>query len=271
MMVDDVPTPQPRRFVRLPGRKDLAETIQRVWKNPDFSPREVNGATEFVFSVPIQLRFQEFAERDYEILFHSKNIRWVDALTLSYRKSRVQNAINTALYKVFSEAVLLLASDTSRLSEDYAEFKKNHPVEFRAAAPRVPGKQADRERGPRLANRFDVLLPRMQQLRKFVDDMQGDNANNATVLATRVGEAFQEDWCPAVVTGEAFKRLPTSQGHEIASTLGGNWAPWQLTVGVIRWEEDIRLDKQFSSKTIYRIIGQARKLSRLKPKMDSPK
>lgn len=258
-----------RRFARLPVGREIAEQGRQVWKQPDFSVKETNGTTQFIFSVPIKSRFQKLAPRNYEILFRTKKTAWIDALERAYReaqsrKHKYLKNLDVGLYKLFSEALLILTTDIEGLTEDYAETMREEAIKFREAVPRSRGQKPAPKRLKRLAKRFKILLPRMRELHKFVKEQKKSGIDTEEGLREKVKEAFQDDWIPIVITGAAFQRLPSyaaQGGGEISSSLGGKWAPWQLTTGIIRCEEETLTHKALTATTVYKNVMQGRKPS----------
>ena len=265
-MAGNIPTPK-RRFPRLPIGKATAELGQQIWASPNFSANVINGTTQFIFSVPIQSACQKLALRKYEILFQDKKNKWIGALEKAHRDAQIKKEtcikyIDVGLYKLFSEALLILSQDTEGFTDDYTEVMREQTIRFREASPRLRGRKSTPDRAKRLAKRFDILLPRIQALRKLVDSLKRIGIDGEEALREKVEKTFKDDWISFIVTGAAFETLPNDSSHDgrdISSTLGGNWAAWQLTVGVIRYEEVARTDRPLSALTVYRTVMKERK------------
>jgi len=254
------------RFARLPFDKRIAELGQKIWMSPRFSVDELDGNTRFIFSVPIRSKFQEQAPREFQILFHAKKTTWNQALQKAYvnapGKKPIKDYINTVLYKLFCEALIILNTDTEGLAGDYTRFKEDFTANFRAASPRAPGRQSNpnkQQREIRLAKRRAILLPRMQELRKFVELLKRSGIKDEDALRDRVAAEFNDDWMSFVVNGTAFEKLlgDAIDGGIFNSSIAGKWAPWQLTLSVIRCEENVRNPRHLvSPRTIYRAIAR---------------
>jgi hypothetical protein len=225
-------------------------------------------ATQFIFTVPIQSGFQQLSPRDYEILFEAKKTSWTDALEKAYPETRsgktklIKDSVDTLLYRLFYEALIILNTDTEGLTGDYANFKKDFTANFRAASPRTPGKRPipnRDERAKHLASRYKAVLPRMVDLRNFVNNLNQSGIDNESLLM-RIGEVFKEDWIAFVTTGTAFGKLPPSEAQNVTG-VATKWAPWKCTVAVICCEEEKRdPNTRFGFVTAYKLIVEGRKL-----------
>ena len=260
-----------RRFPRLPVDKGVAELGQKIWTPPHFSVDELNGSTRFIFSVPIQSKFREQAPDEYRILFHAKKTTWKEALQKAYvnapGKKPIKDYINTVLYKLFCEALIILNTDTEGLGGDYTKFKEDFTANFRAASPRAPGRRFNPDkdqRDIRLAERHAILHPRMKKLRKFIDLLKRSGIKDEDLLRERVGAEFEDEWISFVVNGGSFEMLlagASDRGIIENASIAGTWAPWQLTLSVIRCEENACNPRQrLSLRTIYRAMmrGQSK-------------
>lgn len=75
------PTPfKIKRFLRLPKGTNVAELAISVWEVPTFSANEVNGVTNFVFSIPLRDKIRSHDEHIYRSLFESGGSDWTTAL-----------------------------------------------------------------------------------------------------------------------------------------------------------------------------------------------
>jgi hypothetical protein len=278
-MTKDTPIPvsDPKiihRFPRLPVHEKIAELGQKVWVPPHFSVEELDGATRFIFSVPIQSTFQKQAPDDYRILFHAKKTTWHEALQKAYveasGKKPIKDYINTVLYRLFCEALIILNTDASGLTGDYTKFKEDFVDKFRSASKRKAGRRPNYDkdkRATRLAERHATLLPRMGELRKFVNRLKQDGIDDENQIRLRVAAEFKDDWISFITDGTAFEMLlgDAIQGGIVRNaTIAGKWAPWQLTVSVLRCEEKVRNPREsLSLITIFRaVIGGREKASR---------
>lgn len=256
------------RFSRRPKHKMVADLAQRVWTIPTFSAKNVNGETQFIFTVPVQSRFQQQSPRVYEILFEATKTSWTDALEKAYPETRsgktklIKDSIDTLLYRLFYEALLILGTDTEGLAGDYTKFKEDFTTYFRAAAPRTPGKRPIPNRdglAKNLASRYNAVLPRMRDLCKFANNLKQSGIDNDSLLM-RIEEAFKEDWIAFVTAGTAFEKVPpsaTQNGIGVAT----KWVPWKCTVAVICCEEEKRdPNTRFGFVTARKLIAQGRKL-----------
>lgn len=273
-MAKDTPIPvsDPKiihRFPRLPVDEKIAELGQKVWMPPRFSVVELKGTTRFIFSVPIQSRFQEQAPDDYRILFQAKKTTWKEALQRAYledpEKKPIKDYINMVLYKLFCDALIILNTDTSGLTGDYTKFKEDFVGNFKKASKRKPGRRPkDRQdkRAIHLAERHAILLPRMAELRKFVNHLKHSGIDDENQIRLRVAAEFKDDWIPFIIDGTAFEMLlgDALEGGIVKNvTIAGKWAPWQLTVSVIRCEEKARNPrKPMSLITLFRAIMHGR-------------
>jgi hypothetical protein len=258
------------RFARLPQHRRVAELAQQVWETPTFAAKEFDGTTQFIFTVPIQAAFKRQDPTIHRILFEAKTTKWTSAIEKAYPETRsgkklIKEFIDTLLYKVFYEALLVLNTDTEGLAGDYTKFKQEFTGNFRAASPRTPGKRPIPNRAQleeRLARRYEALLPQLRELRTFVDRLTHSGMTDS-LLGMKVTAAFKGDWVSFAASGSAFERLPGALSRsvsEIATTLGGKWAPWQATVGVIRCEEAKRNPKNpLSVVSIYKMIMAGKK------------
>ena len=270
-MKNDSPNPASvpkivHRFPRLPKDRRVAELAQQVWETPTFSAKEIDGTTQFIFTVPIQAAFKRQEPTIHRILFEAKTTKWTSAIEKAYPETRsgkklIKEFIDTLLYKVFYEALLILNTDTDGLSGDYTKFKEEFTTNFRAASPRTPGRRPlpnKEQRDIRLANRRAILHPRMQELREFVNRLKHSGISDENLVRENVSAMFKEDWLSFVIDGTAFEMLlgDASEGDTInKSHLTGKWAPWQLTLSVIRCEENANNPgRPLSLRTIQRMI-----------------
>jgi hypothetical protein len=260
-------TPRPIwRFPRLPGDREVAELAQQVWRSPTFTAKDVHGMTQFIFSVPIRSGFKRQNPSIYRSLFKAKRVAWTSALEQAYPGTRsgkklVKDYIDTLLYKLFYEALLILNTDTEGLTGDYTKFKKDFADNFRAASPRTPGRRSDPnkdKREIRLAERYAILLLRMKELRKVVNLLKQSGISQENLVRERVVAEFKDDWITFVVSGAAFEMLlggASQEGIVKNGSIAGRWAPWQLTLSVIRCEENARKSrKPVSLHTIRKAI-----------------
>ena len=272
--VSEIAPKKIQRFSRLPVDREVAGLAQRVWKSPTFSAKDVNGTTQFIFSVPVQSQFRQKSPSVYRSLFEAKKTTWTSALENAYpetwigrkRPKLLKDYINTLLYRLFYEGLLILNADTEGLTGDYAKFKSDFAVNFRAASPRTPGRPSRPDKDQtaiRLARRYAALLPQLKKLRNFVDRLKR-NGVTENLLGVEVRKAFRDDWITFVTSGRVFEKLSgfsSRGGTEIAVTLGGKWAPWQATVGLIHCEEETcDTNDGLSVVTIYKQIMAGKKL-----------
>jgi hypothetical protein len=268
-MTGDNPFPGVHRSPRLPVDRVVADLAQRVWEKPTFSAKSENGMTQFIFSVPIQSGFRKESPSIHRILFEAKKTSWTNALEKAYPETRsgktklIKDFIDTLLYRLFYEALLILNTDTEGLAGDYATFKKEFTSNFRAASPRVPGKRPMLNRSQRskyLANRYNTLLPRVRELRQLVNELKRSGTDDEQLL-TKIGEVFKEEWMKFVISGIAFEKLPRSTGQTVLGIATTKWAPWRCTTGIICCEEEERDSSvRFGFVTAYKLIIEGRKL-----------
>jgi hypothetical protein len=106
-----IPAPD-RRFPRLPGDREVVELVQHVWRSPTFSAKDVNGMTQFIFSVPIRSGFKRLNPSIYRALFKAKRAAWTSPLEQAYPETQcgkiklIKDYINTLLYRLSYEALL---------------------------------------------------------------------------------------------------------------------------------------------------------------------
>jgi hypothetical protein len=90
----------------------VVELVQHVWRSPTFSAKDVNGMTQFIFSVPIRSGFKRLNPSIYRALFKAKRAAWTSALEQAYPETQcgktklIKDYINTLLYRLSYEALL---------------------------------------------------------------------------------------------------------------------------------------------------------------------
>lgn len=271
-MKGETPVLRIQRFPRLPLPKVVAELAQKAWKPPKFSAEESNGNTKFIFTVPIQSRFRRENSEIYKILFKRKKIKWIQALEKVYpearRGKRIAEFMDTLLYKLFSDALLILNTDTHGFVADHTPFKIKFSEDYQGATARRKGRRSNPRRAEidvRLWLRYDALHSQTENLRHFLDQMRREGIDDEEQLRRKVAAAFgKEGWTLYVTSGAAFERLPANSSlgtAVVSSSLGGRWAPWQLAVGIIRCQEGARnRGKMLSPWTIFKAIMHGKKL-----------
>jgi hypothetical protein len=211
------------------------------------------------------------------ILFEKKKTSWSTALKQAYPAARagkaklIRSFMDTLLYKVFCDALLILNTDTEGLTRDYTQFKQKFRITFPIASRRAPGRQPTGE-GDKIAvhfaKRHAILLPRIRQVRKFVDELKQQGMNDSRILRN-IAARFKDDWIPFVISGDAFQELlaNASEGGTMKNvSIAGRWAPWQLTISVIGCEEQKRNPRQqpLRPNTIHRIVMHGQKILHLR-------
>jgi hypothetical protein len=287
--VQPTPPPKIRRFPRLPEGIDMTKLAKSVWARPTFTAREVNGVTTFVFGISLRSKIRSHNRHVYNSLFKSGGPVWTAALQKAYisahsGKKRVAEYIDTMLYTVFRDALQILMEDAKTLAKkndtSYRSFDgKDHPallpkiveneaIIFALTSHREKGRKrtrpVDMTRPIRLAKRQATLEPQVNLLRQAVDAIKAKGVKDENTMQTEIGVAFKEyDWINHVVKGHAFLDLPQngSDTTTTQSSLGGEWAPWQLTMGILACEEKIHhRGRPLGVMAILKMVTQGKKL-----------
>jgi hypothetical protein len=277
-----------KRFPSLPKGTDVAKLATSVWATPTFTANEVKGVTKFVFSIPLRDKIRSHNEILYRSLFESRGTAWDTALETAYVSARsgkktVAEYINTTLYIVFRDALQILMEDSRTLSRNYDEsmrykgeayravFDKNiddQVKNFASNSDRKKGRKRirpiDETRSIRLAERYASLEPGMVLLRQSVNELRAKGVQNESVMRTEIGKAFKEyDWINHVVSGSAFLELPQNASVTVTtqSSLGREWTPEQLTMGILKCEHKmLHRGRPVSVLTILKMVAHGKKL-----------
>jgi hypothetical protein len=273
------------RFPRLPKGKKVSELAKGTWTPPTFEATEIDGTTTFTFRVPTRERLRSLDKDIYRSLFESGAPAWTTALESAYSsagsgKKSVAEFIDIALYKVFLDALKILIGDAKSLATKYEEpyhtkFVQGIEVDLaefaatsrRARGPKKRSQESNDKTAIRLYERYAFLKPLVGDLKKLVDKLKTSGIDDEGPLNADVASGMRDhEWIRHVTSGAAFLELPPTAGHTSAirgTTLGEDWAPWQLTAGVIRAEEAEKTDsrhKALGVVTIYRRIMRGKKL-----------
>lgn len=240
----------PRRYIRVPDSLYIGKMAREVWKvRPKFDIRETEGTTEFVFRLKFNIpkRIKDSHEAAYEFLFTDTRADWKRTFKLAYSRTRhggkkAKRQFDILLYKVFVQALVILAEKAKASGELYADLIKLEPtllvVESRRK--RRPRKQAYRRKAIRLAKRYKQLKPQVDKLRKFVKNASGSMDENT--LRAEAERCFRSEWILHVTQGGALKNLLPIPGYTASvESLGRlNWTVRQLTFGIMVCEEEAR-------------------------------
>jgi hypothetical protein len=270
------------RFPSLPKGYRVSELAKAAWQKPSFSATEADGITTFAFGVPLRDTLRSLDKNVYRSLFESGGPPWTAALETAYSSAHsgektAAEYIDTVLYTVFLEALKILIKDAKSLSTKYkepyrTEFEQSieaDVTDFTEKSPRESGrrrnKRKDDETAIRLSERYKHLKPLVDNLRKLINKLRHDGIGDENMLHAELASAMTEyDWIRHVTSGMAFEELPPKAGYTapVRSSLGKEWASWQLTVGIIRCEEAETTDRRHKPGviTIYRRIMRGRKL-----------
>jgi hypothetical protein len=283
-------SPKIRRFPRLPEGLDMTKLAKSVWACPTFKPKEVKGVTTFIFSISLRSKIRSHNRHVYNSLFKSGGPVWTAALQKAYisahsGKKRVAEYIDTMLYTVFRDALQILMEDAKTLAKKYDDMSyrsfdgKDHPallhkiveneaIIFALTSRREKGRkrvrQIDESRQIRLAKRHATLEPQVNLLRQSVDALKAKGVKDENTMKTEIGEVFKgHDWINHIVNSSAFLELPQNETATATtqSSLGGEWTPEQLIMGILKCEEKmLHRGRPLSVITIRKMITHGKKL-----------
>lgn len=252
-----------RRFPRIPTAEDVGQAMTEIWRTPEFLVRQTDSGTEFVFRlgfcVPERIREKELAV--FTMLFSgSRSIDWERELQQAYARgeykgTRLKSLLPEGIRRICVVALSEIFERAKTSGDPYAERLKGEQtaVVQSARGKRLPKPVFREKRASRLRRRYNVLLPKVKKLWKFVK--QSHNRYQEASLLAEVRNAFQYSWIVDVTQGEALQNLPNIPAHDTrAKNLGGlKWTPRQLAVGIIYCEEHRRRTRPFlKASTILR-------------------
>ena len=126
----------PRRYIRVPDSLYIGKMAREVWKvRPKFDIRETEGTTEFVFRLKFNIpkRIKDSHEAAYQFLFRDTRADWKRTFKLAYSRTRhggkkAKRQFDILLYKVFVQALVILAKKAKASGELYADLIKLEPT-----------------------------------------------------------------------------------------------------------------------------------------------
>jgi hypothetical protein len=239
-----------QRFPRFRTAGDIGTLARKIWKHPKFRVKLTADSTKFIFSLRFNIR-KKIKKKDpasYDLLFDPKRTSFCKAFIQAYREAysgrnaKARDLCERALYKVFVDSLALLFEEADRTEGLYKGYKGNLSGDasvVRDAAKRKK-RPPDLERkrcARRMSARYEELLPKVKELRRFVSDHP--DCSDDTKLKVAVQAKYSDKWIESVTTGLALKHLPETSGHPNSTDSLGRleWTPRQLTVAVIWCEE----------------------------------
>jgi hypothetical protein len=283
--IQSPPPPKITRFPRLPMETNMKELARKAWAAPKFTATEVNGVTNFVFSVPLRDKIRSYNKHLYHSLFKSRGPVWKTALEEAYPsaisgKKTVADYMDKKLYIVFRDALKVMMAHAKTIAKNYegmtgkgegyrARFEQNVEKQIKAFVSKSSRKgrqrihQLDDTRAIRLAQRFKTLEPLVLGLKSFVDNLKIKGHQDEAALLAEVRKNYQgRAWIAHVLDAQAFRALqPNSDGVLPARlTLWGEWDPHDLVIGIIICEERSHLGRPILASTIKKIIDRGMEL-----------
>jgi hypothetical protein len=254
----------------------MADLVRHaLQKRPHLRIENHRNSLDFIFkfegSVTRALRNEH--PKLYRILFEPKKSKsWTDILMLAYHseasgqdKKTVKQWLRFWLNRIFVNAfdVLLSRAAFENLSQEDKDYVEKEIAIHRKFLRRKSGRRKSNRRQEqdaiRFARRHSQLIPQVRMLEAFVSKRRLDDEKG---LGQAAENQFQFEWLHHVIKGEALKHLPTINNNPASATsmLNGNWAPWQLSVGILYCEEE----KHLEPNTIYKYILLGKTLLRKK-------
>jgi hypothetical protein len=240
-----------QRFPRIPELEHVGEMAKAIWKRPRFSARETAHSTEFKLKLGFSLRKRAKDESPaiHQMLFEDQRLNWSQELVKAYGAAKykglaVSKVCDGALYQVFLRALQNVFEKARHSGARYAEYLGGEPGDLVKSAHRVrrPNRAAREQRAICLARRYRELKPEVSALRKFVETQKDLGKSE---LLSQIEKRFKNDWVPYVINEMAIRHLPEIPVHaRSVDSLGSlEWTVRQLTVGIMKCEEDHRGEK----------------------------
>src|ERR1700722_1859318 len=187
--VQSTTPPNNMRFPRLPYGAEVANLAKGVWTAPTFSVNEVDGVTNFVFSVRLRDKIRSDHRKLYWSLFESGGPDWRKTLEIAYAsalsgKKTVGKCMDIALYAVFRDALEILMKDAKKDSRNYDELygtafnatvddaAKYFVCSSRRKSGRKRIRQMDESRPIRLFERHQTLTPLVSAMGRLVSKLK---------------------------------------------------------------------------------------------------
>jgi hypothetical protein len=263
----------------------MAELGRKAWAIPKFTATEVDGVTNFVFSVPLRDKIRSQDEHLYRSLFESGGPVWTTALEEAYPSAisgtkTVAEYIEKKLYIVFRDSLQTMMAHAKSIAKNYegmtgkgedypARFEQAVEKEIRAFVSKSSRKgrqrihQEDDTRPIRLAERCKTLEPLVLGLKRFVDDLKIKGHQDEAAVLAEVRKHYQgQVWAVHVLDGQAFRvHQPNFDGVLPAHlTLSGEWVPHDLVIGIITCEERPHRGRPILASKIKQLVDRGMEL-----------
>ena len=163
--------------------------------------------------------------------------------TAKYDGEPVKKRMRFLLREVMVGALLILLEKNKEVFQLDENTVKEEQLNLRKGVVKSgpPRRERKRERtAKRLATRYVELLPKVREIRKFVEDEESSLSD--TELRAAILRKFQDPWVSLITSGCALKNLLPIPDHdsEIETLSSKGWTARQLTVGIIVCEEKVR-------------------------------